>query len=76
MSLSVLISSPSCKGILLASMLIPPVPYLRTFSAIVFSLIGFLAKTINSWAGLSAVPHPSHSFASSVAGSVILTIDG
>src|SRR5690606_27570380 len=42
----------------------PPVPHFITFSATVFSLKGFLASTIGSWAGFKAVPHPSLSRAS------------
>ena len=43
------------------SMFIPPVPHFKTLSATVFSLIGFLATHIGSFAGFNAVPQPSHS---------------
>ncbi|OPZ94103.1 MAG: hypothetical protein BWY74_00810 [Firmicutes bacterium ADurb.Bin419] len=46
---------------LLSSIFIPPVPYLRTFSATVFSDRCFRAIQIVSCAGLRAVPQPSHS---------------
>jgi len=42
------------------STFIPPVPHLITLSTIVFSLKGFLAKQIGSFAGFSAVPQPSY----------------
>src|SRR5699024_4621475 len=68
-------SSPN--AILLASIFIAPVPYFSTQSTTVIfrpvsaSTNGFLTTIIGSWAGLSAVPHPSHLRASSVAGAVI-----
>src|SRR5690625_6991207 len=67
-------------AILLASILIAPVPYFSTQSATVSlrpvsaSISGFLTTMIGSWAGLSAVPHPSHLRASSVAGAVISNV--
>ena len=42
-----------------SSILIPPVPHLRTFSATVFSAKGFRATQIGSFAGFKAVPQPS-----------------
>src|SRR5690554_3770080 len=56
-----------------SSMFIPPTPYFNMFCATVPSN-GFLAITIGSNAGLSAVPQPSHCFASSVDGIVILAL--
>ena len=52
--------SLSSVSILHPSILIPPVPYFKTFSATVFSDTGFLANTTGSCAGLSAVPQPSY----------------
>src|SRR5690625_3206423 len=66
----------SSVAILLASILIAPVPYFSTQSATVSlrpvsaSISGFLTTIIGSWLGLSDVPHPSHLWASSVAGAV------
>src|SRR5699024_1724487 len=56
--------------ILHPSMLIAPVPCVRTFPATV-PLNGLRARTIGSNAGLSAVPQPSHCAASGVAGAVM-----
>src|SRR5690625_2953883 len=70
----------SSVAILLASILIAPVPYFSTQSATVSlrpvsaSINGFLTTIIGSWAGFSAVPHPSYLRASSVAGAVISPI--
>src|SRR5690625_883792 len=72
------LSSPS--PILLASILIAPVPYFSTQSATVSlrpvsaSINGLRTTIIGSWAGFSAVPHPSHLRASSVAGAVMSNI--
>lgn len=52
------------------STLIPPVPHFRTLAAIVFSPRGFLARTMHSMPGLSALPQPAHCWASGVAGAV------
>src|SRR5699024_10547850 len=57
--------------ILHASTLIAPVPCARTFLATVFSARGLRARTIGSYAGFNAVPHPSRCSASGVAGAVI-----
>src|ERR1035438_2883594 len=55
------------------STLIAPVPYSSTLAATVcLAASGLRATTIGSCAGFSAVPHPSHSFASVVAGAVIV----
>src|SRR5699024_7874591 len=62
----------SVVPILHASMLSAPVPCSNTFAATV-SLNGFLAATIGSTAGFNAVPQPSHSAASGVAGAVMST---
>src|SRR5699024_6589871 len=43
-----------------ASMLIAPVPCVRTLRATVFSARGLRARTMGSNAGLRAVPQPSH----------------
>src|SRR5690625_997301 len=79
-SLHALDTSPllriSSSPILHASILIAPVPYFSTQSATVSlrpvsaSISGFLTTIIGSWLGLSDVPHPSHLWASSVAGAV------
>src|SRR5699024_600575 len=69
-------SATSGIAILLASILIAPVPYFSTQSAtdslrpVSASTSGFLTTIIGSWAGFSAVPHPEYFFASSVAGAV------
>ena len=51
------------------SMFKAPVPCASTFPATV-PLNGFLATTTGSYAGLRAVPQPSHCAASGVAGAV------
>src|SRR5690625_500661 len=69
----------SSVAILLASILIAPVPYFSTQSTTVSlrpvsaSISGFLTTIIGSCAGFNAVPHPPHFFASSVAGAAITT---
>jgi len=50
-------------------MLMPPVPCVSTLFATV-PMSGLRARTIGSCAGFSAVPHPSHILAPSVAGAV------
>ena len=54
------------------SMLSAPVPCCITLLATVSSK-GLRASTMGSWAGLRAVPHPSHCLAASVAGAVMGT---
>src|SRR5699024_6770830 len=65
---------PDALPILHASMLIAPVPCVRTFLATVFAARGLRARTIGSNAGLSAVPQPSHCAASGVIGSSLATL--
>src|SRR5690606_5531174 len=73
-SLQALDTSPllriSSSPILQPPIFIEPVPYFSTLSHTVPSN-GLRTTIIGSCAGFSAVPHPSHFFASSVAGVVI-----
>src|SRR5690625_3881546 len=70
----------SSVAILLASILIAPVPYFSTQSTTVSlrpvsaSINGLRTTIIGSCAGFKAVPHPSHLRASSVAGKELIIV--